>query len=372
MNTLAAVLKRGITTTMGYGLYYSGLLTLVEHMGRYQEQARAVILYYHRVTNDPDCLSGMGVRPELFRQHMDYIHQSSYTPVSLKTWRAYLQGKETLDGNHVIVTFDDGYRDNYTIAYPILREYDIPATIFLATDPLDQQRPPWWDRLAWAARQFKAQGAIPNEVVESAPPQVLALLRIIVAASPGWTMDGLLRLISLAKQMGYEERKKLLTLLENSIPASPPGDIMLTWDMVREMHAHHIDFGAHTVTHPLLSELDAVTARTELCMGKARIEEELKERVRIFAYPDGNTKFHPQDENPCLPVDQTAVLLQECGFNMAVTCHNGLNTPSTPPLFQKRCGIVNVPLPVLALRMSGLADSAPALKLRRMLGMQVR
>lgn len=92
------------------------------------------ILMYHNITeNYPAETAGANITPELFKKHIQTILNLGYTPISLSHYYAYMTGNKTIPENPIIITFDDGYLSNYEIAFPILKEYNVPAAIFIVT-----------------------------------------------------------------------------------------------------------------------------------------------------------------------------------------------------------------------------------------------
>ena len=110
---------------------------------------KAFVLCYHCVKNEANSY----LRPtkvEDFDKQMQYLSQS-YSPISLETMAQHLQNGTALPAKAIAVTFDDGYQDNYENAYPILKRYNIPATIFLTTDFIGTGEIPAWDKGCYAA-----------------------------------------------------------------------------------------------------------------------------------------------------------------------------------------------------------------------------
>ena len=104
---------------------------------------RVPILLYHHITNEKFSKeqSISLISPEDFRLHMTAI-KVNYTPISLRQYIDYVlcdDGSKNIPDDSIIVTFDDGYSSNYEIAYPILKELEIPATIFVVTDTVGEQ-----------------------------------------------------------------------------------------------------------------------------------------------------------------------------------------------------------------------------------------
>lgn len=106
------------------------------------EQKIPILMYHHITTDTFDRDNAISlISPEDFRLHMTAL-KVHFNPISLKQYDAYINctdGSVTLPENPVIITFDDGYTSNYEIAYPILKELEIPATIFVVTDTVGEQ-----------------------------------------------------------------------------------------------------------------------------------------------------------------------------------------------------------------------------------------
>ena len=140
-----------------FALYYSGGLWLYEAWHRRFEPApRCMVINYHRVVSEPLGYHDIAVAPETFRSHVSYMVGRGLHFLSLARYHAYLSGEFELEGDSILLTLDDGYRDNYSAAFPILREFDIPATVFLCTGPLQSGTPLWWDRAVLAVRAVRA------------------------------------------------------------------------------------------------------------------------------------------------------------------------------------------------------------------------
>lgn len=113
--------------------------------------ARVPILMYHYLSVPPPNADiyrqDLSVTPQLFAEHLDAMQQAGYTTISLYQWLAHLTQDAPLPEKPVVLTFDDGYRDNYTNAFPLLRERGMIATFFIVSDFIDDQRPEYvtWD-----------------------------------------------------------------------------------------------------------------------------------------------------------------------------------------------------------------------------------
>ncbi|HEV3229146.1 MAG TPA: polysaccharide deacetylase family protein [Solirubrobacteraceae bacterium] len=214
-------------------------------------------------------------------------------------------------GRHAVVTFDDGYRDNHSVAYPVLREHGVRATFFLTTGFLDGDATAWWDEIAWLVRTSERDHVDPDgwleQVVRFDEPgrqQAVALLRRRCASLPGARVDEFLDW--LAGATGGQRR-----------PADGHSDWM-TWDMARELKRGGMTIGAHTVSHPVLASVPAEDQRREIERSLDRLEQELGERPRLFSYPVGwRSSFTPA----------TKSLLRESGVRLAFSNYGGFPAP---------------------------------------------
>jgi peptidoglycan/xylan/chitin deacetylase (PgdA/CDA1 family) len=286
---------------------------------RKRAEGGARIFYYHRV-NDDNNPYFPATPTHVFEAQMRYLSRH-YKVVSMAELSRRLDAgdvAETLVG----VTFDDGYRDNYECAFPILKRYNVPATIFLTTGSLDSSDPLWFEQLAEAVKKtthefIDLEMDLPRRFwmrTEAerlqANKDIFGLLRVLDDDQRRLRLEEILARLGAAKE--YERRGK-----------------MLAWDQVRLMNRHGIDFGGHTVTHPFLSKLTGRQALWEVAECKRRIEEELQKPADFFAYPNG------QEEDFATSSKE---LLRTAGYRGAVTTIWGMNYCSTDRMELKRGG----------------------------------
>ena len=221
--------------------------------------------------------------------------------------------------NAVVVTFDDGYRDNYLNAFPILKELSIPATIFLATDAIGSQRVLWHDRVFSAFRETR------KSVLDGFGhhPERLNLTTIEEK------LCAQAKFLNFIRSLPNEERlfwidflvRKLEVVDRKEVP-----NLMLSWDEVKIMHGNGLCFGSHSVSHPILSRIAIDDAREEIQESKDTIENKLGTSIRTFAYPNGS----PNDFD-----ESTKNILRETGYICALTTKFGTNE-SDENLFELR------------------------------------
>ncbi len=261
------------------------------------------ILCYHRFP-----LSARGE----FARHCAHI-RAHYSAVTMTDVARWLAGERGLPPHAAAITVDDGYRDFYEVAWPILRRYQLPATVYLTTGFLDRQSWLWVDRVEYA---------VENAGLRAAELELNGLT-LRVNLTPGKPRRIAADLLKLAlKRAPNEERVRFLwrlpRMLHASIPDEPPAEFApLTWDQVREMNRNGIEFGAHTVSHPILSRLATDSELWfEIAASRRRVEEETGVPALHFCYPNGE----PGDIS-----DVAVENVRKCGFATAVTMSPGLN-----------------------------------------------
>jgi peptidoglycan/xylan/chitin deacetylase (PgdA/CDA1 family) len=240
---------------------------------------RLTVLAYHRVVDrHSDSFVGfvgnVSATPDSFAEQMVWVNRR-FNVVSISDIVASLDAG-TLPERPLLVTFDDGYRDNHDHAYPVLRDHSIPAVVFLATDHIDSSAPFWWDRAAWLFDRAEVR------------PSQLPLLGAvewgdIPALVIRW-IEAAKRVPEVDKRVALEDLHQVLGVGEITYQFA---ETALTWDMVRTMHRGNVDFGAHSCSHPVLTRLTAGEQRDEVLGSVAAVEAEIGERPLGFAYPNG-------------------------------------------------------------------------------------
>jgi peptidoglycan/xylan/chitin deacetylase (PgdA/CDA1 family)/CelD/BcsL family acetyltransferase involved in cellulose biosynthesis len=275
----------------------------------------ARIFYFHRVNDERDPFS-YSLSAAVFDRQMRFLARH-YKVVSLAEVVTRLADRTPAEPV-VAITFDDGFQDNYQYAFPILQRYGLPATIFLTTGSIDSREPLWFERLSHAVKTTTQQFID----VEIDIPRRLPMRS---AAERLHTKN---QIISLLRPLPDSDRRTILTSLL-SVLGEPQDqkDVMLTWDEIRHMKKHAIDFGGHTVTHPFVSKLSPELAQWELSECKRRIESETQAQVRHFAYPNGR----PGDFETW-----NKTVLYDAGYQAAVSTLWGVNSPDTDRMELRR------------------------------------
>jgi peptidoglycan/xylan/chitin deacetylase (PgdA/CDA1 family) len=245
-----------------------------------------------------------------------------------------LKKGEQLSPRTVCITFDDGVRNTYEVAFPILLSMKVPATVFLVTGAMDTEKPIWTDLVACLISQYGGK-----KLTLSGN----GMKRTFVTGTENEKVAALSLLKRWLKAVPDAERERIVEALSRMVPA-PEERSMMTWDEAREMAASGIEFGAHTVSHPILSRVDGGVLEKEIQGSKQRIEEMTGKPVTLFAYPNGEKE----------DFDARAVsVLQANGFSAACTTMVGINRDIEEPFLLKRIPGFEEPLGMLAFRLLG-------------------
>ena len=215
-------------------------------------------------------------------------------------------------GRQVALTFDDGYRDNYETAYPVLRSHGVPAVFFVATGFLDRPRVAWWDEIAWMVRTTRRTVLEPG-----------GWLTAPLACDPPGRDAAIRALGAVYERLPTERTEAFLEWLASATgsgraDADAAVSTWMTWDMVREMRAAGMAFGAHTVDHPVLARCSAERQRREIAGSVARLHDELGQPPTLFSYPIGAPGTFDARTRACL---------REAGITHAFSLSGGYQRP---------------------------------------------
>ncbi len=286
-------------------LHHSGCGRLIQRAGTWRG---LLILNYHRV--------GAGAKTSDFDRNLwsataeDFDAQirtvcRDYDVIGLKDLEEIQRQRR---GRFILITFDDGYRDNYEEAFPILKQHGASAIFFLATGYLDEPRLPWWDEIAWMVRrsplpQLPASVWLPDAISFENPDRERAIVKLlkIYKRLDGDLTTAFINHLAEATQSGR-------------CPEGIARQLWMTWPMVREMQAAGMDFGGHTVNHPILANLSPEEQDAEVGGCQQRLIQELGQPATAFSYPVGGA--HSYNEH-------TMAALQRHGFQWGFTYIGG-------------------------------------------------
>lgn len=309
---MAAKVRRYFHFFFADVLYYSGLLAAWNFVrSRTWGRGQICILGFHRVLSEPEIarsnsLPGIVMKESTFIDLLHYVNRH-FRVISIE---GIEQSSRNGPNPCCVLTFDDGWKDNYTRAYPWIRKCGVPATIFLTAGLMGSDSGLWVEQVieAWRdpANRQKIQSCVAGRSRER---EIIPSLDCVIEHF---------------KRMPGAQRSELLSPLlcdgsQNHHPGS--ADRMLSWDEVTEMSRGGIEFGAHTVSHPLLPYEDEATIEREVRDAKLILEDKLKTEVRAFAYPNG-------DWNP-IARDRVAAAGYTCAFTTRSGWHRRGQDPYT-------------------------------------------
>jgi len=262
------------------------------------------ILMYHRVSplESPDVhhKGVVSAEPNEFWAQMRYL-KKHYNVIPIEEIGSAKR-------NSVVITFDDGYSDNYKYAYPILKHLGLPATVFLTTGFLDNPKLPWWDKMAIIGQDKKI----------------------------GWL-----------KNISDKEKIKRIDRLSKNHKMPSAKGLFMTWKQVKEMQKHNITFGPHTVSHTILTKIPIAKAKKEIKDSIDTILKKLGSIVSVFVYPNGHEKDMSKS------IDS---YLETIGIKHVATCLYGKAEPTEFRL--RRIGIKHTDnLDLFRFKLSGMGET---------------
>jgi peptidoglycan/xylan/chitin deacetylase (PgdA/CDA1 family) len=311
------LVKRGFGSWLRQGVkalsYHAGLYPILQQPGAIQP----TILFYHKVERGPVSIWGDPVLDtEQFEQHVAFLARE-YHPIRLRELVAGLQGSAPLPDRAVVLTFDDGYRNNLALAAPILRHHGVPATFFVTTGLIGTNRWMWAYELEHMFHRYPLK-----HLRKSVRHPTIAYL-----CSQGLpSRVAMVACVEYLKSVPHAELLEVMGQLRERLPVElDPENRFLSWDEVRRLRDDGFEIGAHTETHPILPRLPLEEVERELAACRDTLERELGARSPLFAYPNGST---------------SRAVTERVGrfFEAAVTTRPGVCSPSTPLLALPRIG----------------------------------
>jgi len=314
--------------------YYSGLTKL----GRWliqQAGPRLIILNYHRAAGGDLRRHMLYLRRHYRMLHLEEALEELYAPDEERARKQRRDRRTPL-----VLTFDDGYSDNYTHAFPFACELKVPITIFLIPGYTENGRYFWWLEGDYLVKQARVEQATIDGIAYALKQQEdqKALAKAI--------FDRLCYASSVAEREAF-----LQTVREElAVPlAVPPGEkVALRWDEIREMEeSGWVSFGGHTMHHPVLGYLsDPVEIEREVKECRNVLEQQLGHPVRSFAYPFGKFEHYGREGIQAV---------EKAGFDWGITTITGINTPQSDPRQLRRIvGEAGRHWLLVAARISGL------------------
>jgi peptidoglycan/xylan/chitin deacetylase (PgdA/CDA1 family) len=339
---LDAVLGESVKGALTRGAFLVGAALERLGLGRAVASARRhqllkgtglTVAVYHRVADvahiddlDPELVDAT---PDDFENQMAYLRQN-FRPVGIDDVLRAHRDRQPLPADSVLVTFDDGYRDNYQLALPILRRHGIPAAFFVTTGYLTDRRLFWWERVNLHIRASKA----PEMRIEYPSPEVLDLSTPAAKARAKQRLNRIVKdHLALDVERFMDGVVKACGVSWTDDDSRRHGDrALMTWDDVRALRAAGMGVGSHTVSHRVLQTLAPADLAAELRASRATLEAQLGEPVTTIAYPVGKAiaKY---------PAVRQA--LTDAGYELGFTTRPGTNRlpPDDDPFDLRRISV---------------------------------
>jgi peptidoglycan/xylan/chitin deacetylase (PgdA/CDA1 family) len=302
---------------------------IVSHFTR--PDRNSVILMYHQVTKRSSDPWSLAVSPEYFDQQMLYL-KKNYDVLPLRELAETIR-KKKIKKPVVAITFDDGFEDNFTTALPILEQYNLPATFFVSTDLVGGDRGYWWDELEELVFHTNELPEILAIKVRDLDFQFRFLKDRKVNAAleqqiKGWNCEAqpvnerievFIRLWRLMQPLSSVEQQSILRKIRaqiGSLKSNHHQFRVMSVEQLRQLSKKTMyEIGAHTVSHPMLSQHHASFQRSEINESKRIIGQWTGRSTESFAYPYGNFDQHTKE------------IVRESGFSLAVsTAESGVET----------------------------------------------
>ncbi len=309
-------IKSLLRTSVAEALYVSNL-------HRLRHKGKVTILTYHRVLSRNDLHKhwvqpGMYVETGVFEQHVQFL-QEHFDVLSFHELLARWHSRDWDDDRrYCVITFDDGWLDNYQNAYPILRRHRIPATIFLPTNFVGTAEWFWPEKLSCLIKEMLSR--VNGEKWRSMGSRVfIEFLNIdetrIRAVSQGEATRQAFAddIIEHCKNLSPEIITQFINALASELRfALPQERVLMNWEEVAHMSGDGIAFGSHSCSHRILTKLSLDEVRAELAGSQRVLQDRTKNYVPVFCYPNGNSNADIQ------------TLVQECGYQAATGVRSGV------------------------------------------------
>lgn len=321
-----------IKECFGYLFYYTGLFWFF--LRAINGKRQCLILMYHRINKDSQsCFSGL--QTEIFEKQIRFLSRF-FKFITFDELIRLSETKEKIRDNLAIITFDDGYKNTYFEALPILNKYQLPATVFLTTGVLGNGGLIWTDKVSYLIRNtvcpeltIKVNGSYRKFFLEKDRKEEIAL-----------------EIKEILKNMDNDKKEEVLQEMVMQINVElkniSDSEKMLNWNEIEDMDKEGIEFGGHTVNHSILTKITLENAWKEIKESKEEIEKHIKNPVITFCYPNGTKEDFNQEIKD---------LLKKAGYQCAVTAIDGTFDYSDNDLFEiKRFPTYEERIPLFAVK----------------------
>jgi peptidoglycan/xylan/chitin deacetylase (PgdA/CDA1 family) len=255
---------------------------------------------YHMVIDPADLgeLDAHSLHPKMYvtkrtlAMQMEYLSRNYRVIEAAQLVSAAKEGT-VLPRNACVITFDDGWKGTYTYALPILKKYNLPATVFLVSQYVGANRWFWPEKVSVLLSKYLAARGSEGHRATAWATKAGAEFSTILSDPHLTPTKKIATIIEALKAVGRDDRDKIIHELEEALAAhhiriAYSERLIVNWDEVAEMSKHRITFGAHTETHPILTKIPLPEAIREIAQSKVAIEKQLGTVCPFFCYPNGD------------------------------------------------------------------------------------
>lgn len=328
--TAAERVKYGVKFTIAHALYWSGVLHAWKHVAL---RRRAVVLVYHRVLSDEAAAStwshpAIVVTRRTFERHMRLLRRH-FKVLSVADVASRIRDKRPFETGSCLVTFDDGWSDVYTEAWPVLQRERIPAVVFLPVRLIGSSNVFWQERLSDLLHQTLRRSGDDREFEKQART-ILSRFNLegALALSPA-EKRSLMDCVRLDKHGTAVHADAVIQALEQLLASNTEtnGHGFMTWNQVRAMSEGGVSFGGHSATHRILTTLSPADLEREIGETRRVLDKELPSASSTFSYPNGDWS------------EQVAETVAQHRFELAFSMARGSVSSGDRPLTLRRVNI---------------------------------
>lgn len=327
-------------------------ILLIDGIFRWLNRHKILIVMYHGITDDDLPFPCWWQLPKnMFYKQINFL-KKHYRILTLHEVCNKINNNEPLPTYTAVITFDDGYANNAQVAFPILNDLNIPTTIFVTIGNIGTDNLLWPDQLYCAF----AYAQVMSLNMEDQGLGTYSLINMALRANAfnefqkkikAYDVDKKNMLIDIAvERLGYSSKNK--GKIENAFS-------MMSWENIKKLNETDlIEFGAHSVSHEILTQLSTQEKRKEIIDSCSILKEKIKNKNIAFAYPNGN-----YDEE-CVQI------LKKENVYCGLTVDSGLNSKNNNIYQLKRIGIGNdITMPFFRLLTSGFWDAFLMFRVRK-------
>lgn len=351
--------------------YYSGIFHFFKILTSRGKDTETLILSFHHISNFrtsyflyTDKLYStrsrryeIGVPMKIFERQVKYINKH-FNVISLKDFVRKTKMGEKIPHRSVVFTFDDGYADFFTNAYPVLKKYHVPATVFIIPAIVNLKENIWIDEIAElvlnkTGKKLKITSGLYPEILREEILQTELNTSKKRREMASMIIRELKKLPNTQKNRIIEDLRtgNKQTHVSSQISSSR---FLMDWKEITEINNNGIDIGSHSLTHPVLSRLEDKELVSEIYGSKEILEQKLNQKIGAFCYPFGTIG--------CFN-DKTKESIKEAGYECAISSEDGVNDEQTDLFNLKRMGTLmflgflgRYSRSVLSLEMHGFFD----------------